>query len=179
MVARVFTNIAHFEIRVSWIDKTRGYVNGLRFTIENEEVTFPGHPTFHSSPSKKASSNLYRSLIIAVRRTPEFQESKRESKSNFIKVIKLSGERYEVRNSLNPNSVYEVVTNSSYTCSCPDHTFRKVECKHIKAVKRDVNKPTTPLMTVYNGKALNPRLRVVSDLTESQITTAKASLGWQ
>lgn len=170
MVARIFTDIIETEIRVSWMTVTTGYVSGIWFEIEDEDVNFP------KSDIDKTDRDLYRALGIAVRRTPEYQASKRESKSNFIKVIKLSGDRYEVRNHLNLNSIYEVVMNSSYTCSCPDHQYRHTECKHIKAVKRESEK-TPVAFTSFNGKALTPRLRIVSDVTDAQIREARESLG--
>ena len=44
-------------------------------------------------------------------------------------------DRYEVR-SMNRKIAYDVVsTEQGWICTCPDHTFRKVVCKHIYAVE--------------------------------------------
>lgn len=176
MVARIFTDITHFEIRVSWTSETQGYVNGVRFEVENEVVTFPNHPTFNNDDVKTSTRNLVIALRRAVHRTPEYQSAKRESRSNYLKVVKMSGSKFEVRNHLN-QSVYDVVMHAEYSCTCPDHNFRKTECKHIKAVKKQVNKPEPVMMPSWNGKALNPRLRVVGDISEAQLREARESLG--
>lgn len=53
--------------------------------------------------------------------------------SNQIK--RLGSQAYRVK-SQNGNGDYEVIrTGSGWMCSCPDHTFRRVKCKHIWAVE--------------------------------------------
>ena len=53
--------------------------------------------------------------------------------SNQIK--RLGSQFYRVK-AQNGNGDYEVIkTESGWMCSCPDHTFRRVRCKHIWAVE--------------------------------------------
>lgn len=53
--------------------------------------------------------------------------------SNQIK--RLGSETYRVK-SQNGNGDYEVLkTEAGWMCSCPDHTYRRVQCKHIWAVE--------------------------------------------
>jgi transposase-like protein len=50
-------------------------------------------------------------------------------------VKRLSEEAYKVK-SQNRNGTYDVLkTESGWMCSCPDHTYRNVKCKHIWAVE--------------------------------------------
>jgi len=50
-------------------------------------------------------------------------------------VKRISEEAYKVK-SQNGNGIYEVLkTESGWMCSCPDHTYRNVKCKHIWAVE--------------------------------------------
>jgi transposase-like protein len=50
-------------------------------------------------------------------------------------VERISEEAYKVK-SQNGNGTYEVLrTESGWMCSCPDHTYRNIKCKHIWAVE--------------------------------------------
>ena len=50
-------------------------------------------------------------------------------------ITRLDKNTYKV-NSQSSNSIYDVIsTESGWICSCPDHRFRKVCCKHIHAVE--------------------------------------------
>ena len=44
---------------------------------------------------------------------------------------------YFIRSSTDRNVFYRVSeTGSRYTCECPDHTYRRRDCRHIEQVKR-------------------------------------------
>lgn len=182
-MVHIFDDIAHFEIRVVWNDKTSGYVNGVRFAIEDDNnVIFPGHPTFNRIDVKPRTRTLVLALAFAVRHTPEFADAKRFLKSSHLVVTNGNFPGvYSVTNPLN-GSIYNVVLHPNKTyCECPDHQFRGVECKHIKAVKAKQPQPTPTLMPSYNGKAISAgRLKSIkaSDITDEMIADAKASLGW-
>jgi hypothetical protein len=182
MVAQIFTDIKHFEIRVSWHDTTTGYVNGNRFQVEDNNVTFPGHPTFNNPSVKNKTRDLALALAFAVRHTPEFTEAKRESKSLNLEVTNGNFPGlFQVHNPLN-GSIYNVVLHPNKTyCECPDHQYRSIECKHLKAVKSKQPKPTPiPVMTSYAGKAFSSgRLKSIkaSDISDEQLDIARASLG--
>jgi len=46
-------------------------------------------------------------------------------------IKRLGSETYRVK-SQNGNGEYEVIkTKRGWMCSCPDHTYRHVKCKHI------------------------------------------------
>lgn len=182
MVAQIFTDIKHFEIRVSWHDTTTGYVNGNRFQVEDNNVTFPGHPTFNNPSVKNKTRDLALALAFAVRHTPEFQTASRESKSTGL--IVQNGNFPGVYNVTNPlnGSIYNVVLHPNKTyCECPDHNYRKVECKHIKAVKSKQPQPkAVPVMTSYAGKAFSSgRLKAIksSEISDEQLAIARASIG--
>ena len=50
-------------------------------------------------------------------------------------ITQINGNTFTVP-SQNGNGLYHVTKlDSGWTCTCPDHTYRKVECKHIHAVK--------------------------------------------
>jgi transposase-like protein len=50
--------------------------------------------------------------------------------------IKRIDEHHYIVNSQNSEKVYDIIsTESGFSCSCPDHQFRKVCCKHIHAVE--------------------------------------------
>lgn len=182
MVAQIFTDIKHFEIRVSWHDTTTGYVNGNRFQVEDNNVTFPGHPTFNNPSVKNKTRDLALALAFAVRHTPEFTEAKRESKSLNLEVTNGNFPGlFQVHNPLN-GSIYNVVLHPNKTyCECPDHQYRSIECKHLKAVKSKQPKPTPiPVMSSYAGKAFSAgRLKSIksSDISDEQLDIARASLG--
>lgn len=182
MVAQIFTDIADFEIRVSWHDATTGYVSGVKFQIEDDNVIFPGHPTFNNPSADDREISL--ALAFAVRHTPEFDDAKRFLKSTNLVVVNGNFPGvYSVNNPLN-GSIYNVVLHPNKTyCECPDHQYRHIECKHIKAVKRHVEpaEKTPILMPSYHGKAISAgRLQPIksSEITDEMIADAKASLGW-
>ena len=58
-----------------------------------------------------------------------------------IKVSKIKEEpkdslTFDMPSSSNPNKVYEVkFQNGKWTCTCPQYTYRKAECKHIRSCK--------------------------------------------
>jgi SWIM zinc finger len=182
MVA-IFNDITATEIRVSWTSETTGYVSGYRFSVEDEQVVFP------NSDIDKTDRDLYRALGLAVRKCSEFTDAKRESKSNHL--IVNNGNfpgLYNVNNPLN-GSVYNVVLHPNKTfCECSDHQYRSVECKHIKAVKRHINKALEPklkLRSVGNGKLPSAgKLKSITEdewyrqYTQAQYAQAKADLGF-
>ena len=188
MVAQIFSknSIARFEIRVVWHDITTGFVNGVRFAVVDGMVTFPNHPTFNKEYEavKPSTRNLAINLGRAVALTPQFQAAKRESKATNLNVVNGNFRGlFQVTNPLS-GSIYNVVLRPGKTfCECPDHQYRKIECKHIKAVKKHQPKPETnlTLMPSYAGKARsagriksNPDL----DITEEQyLAISRASLG--
>ena len=45
------------------------------------------------------------------------------------------GGYYTVESDMGGKSYAVIAMESGLHCTCPDHRFRKVECKHIKAVK--------------------------------------------
>jgi len=50
-------------------------------------------------------------------------------------INRLSNNTYRVK-SQNGNGEYEVIkTETGWMCSCPDHTYRQVKCKHVWAVE--------------------------------------------
>ena len=182
MVAQIFTDITTFEIRVVWHDATTGYVSGHKFQIEDDNVIFPGHPTFNNPMADDREISL--ALAFAVRHTPEFADAKRFLKSTHLVVTNGNFPGvYQVNNPLN-GSIYNVVLHPNKTyCECPDHQYRSVECKHIKAVKKHVKptEKTSTLMYAFNGKAVGTRrIKAVRDyeITDAMIADAKASLGW-
>lgn len=187
MVAQIFTDITHFEVRVVWHDKTTGFVNGNRFSITDGDVEFTNHQTFNNPKAPKRTRELSLALAFAVRKTPEFTEAKRESKA--VELIVQNGNfpgLFQVHNPLN-GSLYNVVLHPNKTyCECPDHQYRGVECKHIKAVKAKQPKPQAvpTLMPSYAGKARSQgRIKAAPDLDISEaqyqesLNTARASLG--
>lgn len=181
MVAQIFNDIAAFEIRVSWTSITTGYVNGVRFSVEDEIVTFPNHPTFNDDNVKPNTRNLVINLRRAVHLTPEFSDAKRESKSLYLNVQNGNFPGvYSVHNPLN-GSLYDVVLNSTATyCNCKDNQFRNTECKHIRAVKRHIEKASQPPLKIpsWYQASKKPFYRVVTDISEAEIAQAKADLGW-
>lgn len=53
------------------------------------------------------------------------------------KFVKVSPDQtFEVASSSGDNFYSVSVTGSQWSCSCPHNTFRKVECKHIKEVRK-------------------------------------------
>lgn len=178
MVAQIFHDIIDVEIRVSWCYATTGYVNGYKFEVDNEQIIFPG------SDIDKTDRDLYRALQFAIRKTPEFTDAKRESKSNHLVVNNGNFPGvYNVFNPLNGN-IYNVVLHPNKTyCECADHQYRSVECKHIKAVKKHINKALEPKLKLRSwniGKL--PSMGKIKAITEdewyTQYQQAKADLGF-
>ena len=63
------------------------------------------------------------------------EEKGKEIAQNNDQVKRIDAHRYQVKSQSN-NGQYDVVsTESGWSCSCPDHTFRKICCKHIHAVE--------------------------------------------
>lgn len=176
MVAQIFTDIIETEIRVVWHEKTAGYVSGLWFEIDNEQVIFP------NSDIDQTDRDLYRALQIAIRRTPEFKEAKRESKSfHLIVTDGYFPGVYSVRNPLNGNIYNAVIHPDKTFCECADHQTRRSECKHLKAVKRHIQKALEPKLKLRNwtGKQSAGKLRAITeDEWYAQYTQAKADLGF-
>lgn len=190
MVAQIFSknNIARFEIRVVWHDITTGFVNGIRFAVVDGIVTFPNHPTFNKEYEavKPSTRNLAINLGRAVALTPQFQAAKRESKT--VQLTVQNGNFPGLFNVTNPlsGSIYNVVLRPGKTfCECPDHQYRKLECKHLRAVKKHQQPQIQPvavptLMPSYAGKAFSSgRLKSIkaSDISDEQLAMARASLG--
>lgn len=178
MVAQIFTDIISIEIRVSWSSLTTGYACGHWFEVENEEVTFP------RSDIDKTDRDLFRALQLAIRKCPEFTDAKRESKSSHLVVNNGNFPGvYVVNNPLN-GSVYNVVIGEQKTvCECPDHQFRNIECKHIKAVLKHQQKASQPPLKLHSwGTGKLPsvgKLKAVHDyeISDEQLQTARESLG--
>lgn len=186
MVAQIFTDITHFAIRVVWSDTTTGYVNGNKFAVVDGIVTFPNHPTFNKEYDsvKKPTRNLAINLGRAIALTPEFSDAKRESKSLNLEVTNGNFPGlFQVHNPLN-GSIYNVVLHPNKTfCECPDHQFRKIECKHLKAVKSKQPQPV-PVIQTYTGKARsqgriksNPDLDITQAQYEETLKISRQSLG--
>jgi hypothetical protein len=56
-------------------------------------------------------------------------------RQKFVKQVVVSDQVFEVASD-SSDAVYLVSQSGSvWSCSCPHHTFRKVECKHIKKVR--------------------------------------------
>jgi hypothetical protein len=55
-----------------------------------------------------------------------------------LEVAPLGGGLYRVRSEMHPGIWYDVALDPSGTgwCSCPDHEYRRRECKHIRAARR-------------------------------------------
>lgn len=54
-------------------------------------------------------------------------------------IRRINDHLYKVK-SQSGNSKYNVIsTELGYSCSCPDHTFRRVKCKHIQAVVIEID----------------------------------------
>ena len=190
MVAQIFSknSIARFEIRVVWHDITTGFVNGVRFAVVDGMVTFPNHPTFNKEYEavKPSTRNLAINLGRAVALTPQFQAAKRESKATNLNVVNGNFPGlFQVTNPLS-GSIYNVVLRPGKTfCECPDHQYRKLECKHIRVCLRyqpqiqPVAVPT--LMPSYAGKARSVgRIKAAPDLDitkEQYLAISRASLG--
>lgn len=178
MVAQIFHDIIDVEIRVVWHDATTGYTNGFLFEVDNEQIIFPG------SDIDKTDRDLYRALQFAVRKTPEFTDAKRESKSNHLTVTNGNFPGvYSVFNPLN-SSVYHVIIHPNKTfCECADHQYRNIQCKHIKAVKKYIEKALEPKLKLRvwgNGKLPSAgKLKAIHDyeITDEMISNARASLG--
>jgi len=52
-----------------------------------------------------------------------------------VQILRLSEHHYTVK-SQTTNRKYDVIgTESGFICNCPDHTFRKICCKHIHGVE--------------------------------------------
>jgi hypothetical protein len=76
--------------------------------------------------------------------------------------------------------VYKVASQSgdwgyittTTSCSCPDHTYRGRECKHIKALKRNLSEPK--VLTPANNQVINLSERL---LLEQEAEQARADLG--
>lgn len=49
-----------------------------------------------------------------------------------------SKQEWQLSSSSDPNKTYTVRKNAdgTFSCTCPHHTFRKAECKHIKEIKK-------------------------------------------
>jgi transposase-like protein len=66
--------------------------------------------------------------------------NQREKKGKIIAEkndqIKRINEHHYTVNSQSSEKIYDIIsTESGFSCSCPDHTFRKVCCKHIHSVE--------------------------------------------
>jgi len=63
------------------------------------------------------------------------EEKGKEIAQNNNQVKRIDAHHYQVQSQSN-NGQYDIVsTESGWNCSCPDHTFRKICCKHIHAVE--------------------------------------------
>ncbi len=50
-------------------------------------------------------------------------------------IIRINDDHFQMK-SLATNRVYDITTKfSKWSCTCPDHKYRMVECKHIKAIQ--------------------------------------------
>ena len=187
MVAQIFTDIAKFEIRVSWHDATTGYVNGNKFEVIEGNVTFPGHPTFNRFDVKPNTRDLVLALAFAVRHTPEFSDEARESKSTQLIVVNGNFPGlFQVSNPLN-GSIYNVVLHPNKTfCECPDHQYRSIECKHLRAVKGHIKSSEVKKVsfdrawTSWGGKPKSAgRIKPIYDyeISDEQLQISRDSLG--
>lgn len=187
MVAQIFTDIAKFEIRVSWHDATTGYVNGNKFEVVEGNITFPGHPTFNRFDVRPNTRHLVLCLSHAVRKCSEFSDASRESKSTNLTVVNGNFPGlFQVSNPLN-GSLYNVVLNENKTfCECPDHNYRKVECKHLRAVKNHIKQSEIKKVSFdrawssWGGQPKSGgKLKAVYDyeITDEQLQISRDSLG--
>lgn len=63
------------------------------------------------------------------------QEKGKEIVQKQDQIKRIDSHHYTV-NSQNSQKIYDIIsTESGFSCSCPDHQFRKVCCKHIHAVE--------------------------------------------
>jgi len=78
-----------------------------------------------------------------VNRTSVAKE-KFDSNENYI--VELKAGQWAVHSFKNPDTYYEVhVTGwGGWTCTCKDHEYRNVNCKHIKLVQLEQDNKNTP-----------------------------------
>lgn len=178
MVAQIFPkgNITDYEIRVSWCDVTTGYVSGHKFEIRNTIVCFD-----NETPDNA------KNLRTAVERCLEYGDAKREgtAKNMIVQNGNFPGV-YQVTNPLNGN-IYNVVMHPNKTfCECPDHQYRKVECKHLRAVKGHIKQSEIKKVSFsqawasWGGKPKSSgKLKAIYDyeITDEQLQISRDSLG--
>lgn len=172
-MVHIFTDIASTEIRVSWCDVTTGYVAGHKFEIRNTIVCF-----------NEGTPDNAKDLRTAVERCPEYGDAKREclAENMIVQNGNFPG-LFQVTNPLN-GSIYNVVLHPNKTfCECPDHQYRSIECKHIKAVK-NLKPKAIPGLHSYAGKARSagrikpaPNFDLTEDQYQETLKNARQSLG--
>ena len=60
-------------------------------------------------------------------------EKARQMMSTKGYCLQISANKFNIRSQSNPDKRYMVSkTGNGLVCECPDHKFRKVDCKHIK-----------------------------------------------
>jgi len=74
-----------------------------------------------------------------------------------VQILRLSEHHYTVKSQTSKRKYDVISTESGFICNCPDHTFRKICCKHIHGVEfsikyrnevRESNKVTIPELNV-------------------------------
>jgi transposase-like protein len=74
-----------------------------------------------------------------------------------VQILRLNDHRYTVKSQTSKRKYDVIATESGFICNCPDHTFRKICCKHIHGVEfsikyrnevRESNKVTIPELNV-------------------------------
>ncbi len=67
----------------------------------------------------------------------KYQQTSREDSGKLLQnnVKRLNDRNYKINSSIR-NQIYKIIATAiGWVCSCPDHTFRGVKCKHIYAVE--------------------------------------------
>ena len=74
-----------------------------------------------------------------------------------VQILRLNAHHYTVKSQTSKRKYDVIATERGFVCSCPDHTFRKICCKHIHGVEfsikyrnevRESNKVTIPELSV-------------------------------
>src|SRR3970282_2899002 len=67
--------------------------------------------------------------------TNERQEKGKEIAEKQNQIRRIDETTYSVRSQTRHINYTVIKTNSGFVCNCPDHTFRKICCKHIHSVE--------------------------------------------
>lgn len=170
-------------IRMAWNNDISGYIHGYRFVVTESGVGVACIEIKDLDGNDINKDERYM-LQVAVSQSVNYGNAKRTLLAVNLDVYKINNCEYSVNNPLK-QSVYNVVKDGSkYSCSCPDHNKRKINCKHINAVKRleSIERgDNQPLIGSYAGRAIRTGGRgSIKTVKASQVMTAaeaKESIG--